>query len=157
MTSKYKQIHPEGMFKATVERTIKHDSREKMHYEYSYTVEIAPCTNDFLTLFAKQVTLYGSRRPKFYAPIMGAETGLRLTTTLQTLSGVVEVRDWTDAFASALTEALLSETNWGMDRIAKAAHFYSPAAFSRFFQRTHDCTPKEWRAKTQDEEDWLEE
>jgi hypothetical protein len=32
--TKYTQIPPAGMFKVTVTRTVKHDTRTKMHYEF---------------------------------------------------------------------------------------------------------------------------
>lgn len=141
--TKYTRIRPETMFRVTVERTVKHDSRERMHYEYTHTVEVAPCANDFLALFAALVARHGNRHASFYAPAMGVDER-QLTVTLQTLSGA-GIRDWTDAHGSAVAEALLRGTNWEVGRVGKAARFSSGVTFSRFFRRTHGCTPQEWR------------
>lgn len=140
---KYIPIRPEDRFKVAVERTVKHDSPDKIHYEYTYTVEVVPSECSFLNLFAALVVRHGNRNTSFYAPAMGIEE-YQLHVTLQTLSGA-GIRNWTDAYANVMAETLLRETDWRVGRIAQEAHFLSTTTFDRFFHRTHHTTPKQWR------------
>ncbi len=139
----YHKKSPAEAFSVSVERTIVHDSSNNMHYEYSYTVTVVPTGCDFLDHFAAMVTRHGNCPTKHYAAMLGL-TEKQLTTTLMALSGAGIV-DWTDAFASAVAEALLSGTNWQVKRIAEAALMSSPRAFNYFFRRRYKCTPQEWR------------
>ncbi|MDR2911068.1 MAG: helix-turn-helix domain-containing protein [Bacteroidales bacterium] len=141
--TKYTQIPPAGMFKVTVERTVKHDSRTKMHYEFAYTVEASPTENDFINLFASLVIAHGKCPATTYAAMLGV--GVRpLETTLATLTGAGFL-EWTDAFVCAVAEPLLRETDWQVGRIAQAAGFGRVGIFSRWFRSKYKCTPLDWR------------
>jgi AraC-like DNA-binding protein len=143
--TKYTQIPPAGMFKVTVTRTVVHDTRTKMHYEFAYTVEASLTQNDFIDLFASLVIAHGKMPAKSYAAMMGV--GVRpLETTLATLSGA-GFPEWTDAFVRAVAEALLRETDWQVGRIARAAGFGRVSIFSRWFRSKYKCTPLDWRWK----------
>jgi AraC-like DNA-binding protein len=142
-TDKYLKKSPAGVFRGAVESTVKHDSRERMHYEYSYKVEIVSTGCDFLDHFAALVTRHGNVHAKHYAAMLGV-TEKQLTATITALSGA-GFRDWTDEFAGAVAEALLRGTNWQVARISRAALMSSPRAFNYFFRRRYKCTPQEWR------------
>lgn len=141
--TKYIQIRPVDMFRVAVGRSVKHDSSEKMHYEYTHTVEVVPSECRFLNLFAALVARHGNRSSAFYAAAMGVGER-QLQITLQTLSGA-GIHDWTDAHGSTVAETLLRDTNWEIERIGRATHFLSAVTFSRFFSRTHGCSPMKWR------------
>ncbi len=145
--TKYLPKSPGAVFTARVERTVKHDTREKMHYEYTLRVEAAPTGCAFLDLFARHVMTIGKAPAAVFAKRMGVEE-LPLTITLTTLSGV-GIREWTDTFAGTVVELLLRETDWRIGRIAEAAHFTSLTVFSRWFRRRYRCTPQEWRWRNQ--------
>ncbi len=140
---KYPKKSPEGVFRVAVERSVEHDTREQMHYEYTYTVETVPTGCDFLDLFASLIMRRGNVPAKQYATRLGV-TEKQLTGTLAALSGA-NFRDWTDAFAGAVAETLLRETNWPIARIARATRMSSSRAFNYFFLRRYKCTPQEWR------------
>lgn len=141
--TKYIQIQPEGMFIVTVERTVKYDTLTKMHYEFSYTVALRPTANDFINQFAALVVAHGKQQGKVYASLLGTSNH-GLTVTLLTLTGA-GVREWTDAFAGAVSEALLRETDWQVGRIARAVGFGSVSLFGRWFGKRYKRTPLEWR------------
>ncbi len=141
--TKYPQKPPAGAFRVTVERVVKHDSRERMHYEYAYTVEAAPTGNDFLDHLAALVTRHGNVSAATYAAMIGI-TAPQLNATLAALSGA-GLLEWTDEFAGSVAEALLAATNWRVKRVAEAALMSSPRAFNAFFRRRYKCTPQEWR------------
>jgi len=138
---------PEGMFTVRVERSVKHDSREKMHYEYSYTVDLKPCACDFVSAFANLVRTMGKRQAVVYAECFGVSER-QLKATLETLTGAGP-REWADTFACAVSEALLRETNWEAGRIGQAVGIGSVTVFSRFFRRIYGCSPLEWRWRNQ--------
>lgn len=147
METKYTQIRPEDVFTVTVERTVKHDTREKMHYEYAFTVKVCKTQNDFINLFAELLVRHGRHPASFYAELMSVnERGLM--TTLQTLTGV-GIREWVDAFAAKVSETLLSETTLSIGEIAIAAGWSSQvnglSCFSRWFEKCYNCSPFKWR------------
>jgi len=74
METKYRQINPAEMFKVNAARTIVKDTPPRMHYEFSYTVELRPTNNDFVNLFARLVSTHGKRPAKSYAAMMGVST-----------------------------------------------------------------------------------
>ncbi len=141
--TKYLPKTPAAVFTARVERVVVHDSRTKMHYEYTLRVEATPTGCEFLDLFARHVMLIGKAPAEVFAARLGVGE-LQLTTTLATLSGA-GIREWTDTFAAAVVERLLAETDWKIGRVAEAAHFTSLTTFSRWFGRRYKCAPHVWR------------
>jgi AraC-like DNA-binding protein len=127
----------------TVTRTLVHDAANKMHYEFAYTVEAAATRNDFIDLFAETVIRHGKMPVKTCAAAMGVGVQ-QLQMTLLTLSGA-GILEWMDAFAGAVSEALLRQTDWKVMRIAAAAGFGRLNVFSRWFRARYKCTPGEWR------------
>jgi AraC-like DNA-binding protein len=126
---------------------VKHDTRYKMHYEYTFTVETRPTRNDFIDLFATLVAAHGKRTAAFYAHIIGTDEWL-LKATLKTLSGA-GIREWTDALAAAVAETLLRETSLPVGEIAAAAGWGAAKGgrgiFTRWFTRRYKCSPLDWR------------
>lgn len=144
--TKYTQIRPEGVFTVAVERTVKHDTREKMHYEYTFRVEARATQNDFIDHFARLVARHGKCPGKTYAAMMDIdESGFKAALTAITGAGI---REWTDAMAAAVAETLLRETSLPVGDIARAAGFIGRGGrgtFSRWFRERYKCTPLDWR------------
>jgi len=143
METKYQRINPAEMFKVNVTRTIVKDTPPRMHYEYSYTVELRPTNNDFVNLFARLVSTHGKWYAQRYAAKMGV-TENQLVVTLATLTGA-GVREWGDIYVQTLVEALLRHTDWRIGRIAREAGFRSVSIFSRYFRTKYKCSPGMWR------------
>jgi AraC-like DNA-binding protein len=130
------------VFAVVVERTVKQDRGNKLHYEYGYRVEVRQTANDFIDLFARLVVRHGKRPAKTYARLLGTDEAL-LKATLRLLSGT-DVRGWTDALARAVAETLLRETYLPVGRIA-AAVGWSVGIFSHWFRRQYKRAPLDWR------------
>jgi AraC-like DNA-binding protein len=143
MKAAYQPIRPEGMFLVTVTKSLVPDTMVRLHYEFAYTVACRPSPNDFINQFAELVCRNGKKPAKTYAAMLGVGE-LQLVEALHALSGA-GIREWTDAFAQAVGEALLRDTNWTIGRVAQEARFTSLSIFSRFFRKKYKCTPQEWR------------
>jgi AraC-like DNA-binding protein len=144
--TRYTPIRPEGTFTVAVERTVRHDSRERMHYEYAFRVEARATTNDFVDHFARLVAAHGRLSGKACARMMGIdETGFKAALAALTGAGV---REWADTFAATVAETLLRETSLPLGDIARATGFTGRGgrgSFSRWFRDRYKCTPREWR------------
>lgn len=134
------------MFVLSVERTVKHRTRHEMRYEYSFTVDVKPCKNDFVAHFAGLVCRLGRRDDSAFAAQMGVD-GAALSKVLKMLTGA-DVKEWCDVFSCTVGEALLRETDWSIERVAKAAGFSSLNLFCRFWTRKYKCPPRKWRWKS---------
>ncbi len=139
----YKLITPAEVFAVSVESTLHQVTPLTMSREYTLRVEVRPTGCEFIDVFARLVAAHGKQQAEFYADRMGVET-MKFLATLITLSGV-EAREWGDVFAATVVEALLSQTDWRMNRVAEAARFSGPIVFSQWFRRRYKCTPQEWR------------
>ena len=117
--TKYTQIGPVGVFTVAVERAVKHDSRDKMHYEYAFRIEARPTQNDFIDHFARLLAAHGKAPGVSYARMMGIdETLFKAALTAITGAGI---REWTGTFAAVVAKTLLRETSLPVGRIASAA------------------------------------
>ncbi|MDR2937115.1 MAG: hypothetical protein LBU80_07240 [Rikenellaceae bacterium] len=88
-----------------------------MHYEYTFRIEARATTNDFIDLFARLAPPTASCPA--YTRMMGIdEHGFKAALAALTGAGI---REWTDVFAAAVSEALLRETPLPLGDIARAA------------------------------------
>lgn len=141
--TKYKPINPREVFAVTVKRIIRHDMREKMYYEYSVNIKVNPTGSEFIDLFAGLVVRHGKLRAADFAAMMGVPD-YKLRITIDTLCGGVGILELTDIYLCVVVEALLSQTNWKMVRIAQQVKL-SVGLFNQFFTRCYNCTPTKWR------------
>jgi AraC-like DNA-binding protein len=145
MEAKYTPIRPEGIFNAKVTRTLVPDSATRLHYEYTYTLELRPTGCCFIDHLAQLVSRHGKRDARVYAALMGIRPE-QLAVTLRTLSGV-GISEWQEICLLGLCDTLLKETDWTIKKIAATAHFTSGSAFSHFFHSARKCSPQEWRRR----------